>query len=521
VILNFGSSSDANMLTLWNPANMKIGGAGDAATGINLADGQSHRVTLTWTSASGELKVFDNGQLVRTATGYHQGGTLPADGFMVLGQKMNHPGNAADPGWNANEHYEGSIFNAAIASKALSPTEVASAPLASVLDKQSGLLVDVRSIGGPLTDTTGTHSLVRDGGLTFSTGQVDLAFAPAPPGALLHLHATLGAPGDATDHVVSAMLGGLPHGTVVSDGTHSATVGASTPEVDVHAWALGSLTAQLPVGFHSNARISLEVITQGPDGAQAHMATSQPLVMDPLHPIPDATFSGADQAITDENSAVSGVLTVTDPTAADAHVLAGTEHGNLGSLDIAADGHWAYTPDGRAGALHAGDVGHENFAVHSADGSLHHIAVDVTGADQPPPPPMPAPAADDTVPAAEAITLQADHAGPAHALPGDPAPSLDHSGADQSGGVDPYLLAVGVQATVPESVHATLDGALAGGVDPSQLPVPDLDPALLGAATGEGGLDHVFADPPPVAADHAMPIEAAALPVPDTEPQHH
>jgi VCBS repeat-containing protein len=383
VILNFGDASNNNMLSLWNPADMKIGGAGDAATGINLADGQSHRITLTWTSASGDLKVYDNGQLVTTVHNYHQGGTLPADGFLVLGQKWNHPGDTTNPGWIADEHYDGSIFNAAVAGKALAPDQVATAPLASILDSQSGLIIDVRSVGGQLTDATGTHSLSQQGGLTHTSGQVDLSLAPPPPGSLLHLNIGVTAPTDHDDHVTHHSLTGLPAGTVLSDGTHHVT--ASGAPISLDGWNLGQITAQLP-NDKVNFRIVVDVETTGPDGTTAHGTAQSAVVMDPTQPVPDAVIAGDDTGSGDEDAAaITGILTVTDADASQTHFTAQTDtDGHYGKFSVGADGRWTYTPDDRADALAEGASAQEHFTVRSADGTTHQVSIALTGTNDAP-----------------------------------------------------------------------------------------------------------------------------------------
>ncbi|NDV19280.1 tandem-95 repeat protein [Pseudodesulfovibrio sp. JC047] len=295
VIFNFGDATHNNMLSLWNPANMKVGGAGDHATGVNLEDGNSHRITLTWESSSGDLKVFDNGNLVSTIPNYHKGGTLPEDAYMVLGQKLNHPENPAAPGWNSAEHYQGEVFNAALAHHALSDSEVAKAPLASQLDHASGLLLDVRSVGGHLVDTTGTHSLTDEGDLGHVSSQVDTSLTPPPPGSLLHLDVDVTAPADSQDQVTGTTIDGFPVGTLLSDGHHSVTVG--TNPVDVDGWDLDHLTAQLH-GAASNFLIAVTAETTGPDGQTASHTSEIPVNMDLNQPL--AVPTAHDEPLSDD-----------------------------------------------------------------------------------------------------------------------------------------------------------------------------------------------------------------------------
>ncbi|MCT7942220.1 VCBS domain-containing protein [Shewanella sp. SP1S2-7] len=95
-----------------------------------------------------------------------------------------------------------------------------------------------------------------------------------------------------------------------------------------------------------------------------------------------AVIAGDDAKTTDEDRAVSGVLTVTDPTAADAHLVAQTDvAGQFGHFSITADGHWSYTPDNRADALAVGATQTDTFAVTSADGTSHNVVITLTGSN--------------------------------------------------------------------------------------------------------------------------------------------
>ncbi len=295
VILNFGDSNHNNLLSLWNPANMKVGGAGDQATGINLEDGNSHRVALTWESSTGDLKIFDNGNLVSTIHDFHKGETLPQDAYMVLGQKLNNPSDLANPGWNSGEHYQGEIFNAALAHHALTESEVAKAPVASQIDSSSGLILDVRSVGGSLVDTTGTHSLTDEGDLGHIVTQVNTTLTPPPPGSLLHLDVSITAPVDTKDAITGTTIGGFPTGTILTDGTHSATVGNNP--VDVDGWDLDHLTAQLH-GGGSNFMVSVTAETTGPDGQTADFSTDLPINMDLGQPL--AVAVAHDEPLSDD-----------------------------------------------------------------------------------------------------------------------------------------------------------------------------------------------------------------------------
>lgn len=469
VVVNIGHPGDNNMLSLWNPGNMKIGGAGNVATNINLGDGNSHRITLTWDSASGDLKVFDNGALASTVHDWHKGAPLPADLYMVVGGKVNDLAQMG--GFRASEHYEGDVFNVALADKALDAAEVGLGMLASQVDKTSGLLIDVRSVHGSLMDATGHHTLTDHGGIGDRTAQVDTAIAVPPPGSLIHLDIDAAATA-ADDRVTGVTVHGFLAGTVLGDGTHSHTVTGPGEAVDVTSWDLDHVTVRLPPGVSMNMAVGLEVETTGPDGATALTQIAEPLVLNPAQPVPDAVIGGDDAKATDEDTAVSGSLTITDADAGEAVFAAQTDtDGQYGKFSIDEHGHWTYTPDDRADALADGATAHETFTVASADGSTHQVLVNLTGTDDAlpsPPPPTGGDAADSPADHAAVQWNQPD------ALPG-------HAEDTPSGSASLY----------GDDGHP--------GLSPDHLPPPDTAAPLGGdyaqfaqaAAAGESGPGHL------------------------------
>ncbi len=303
VVFNMGSPSDPipnnqnNFLTLWNPGNLRVGGANDHITGINLGDGDSHRITLTWDSQSGDLNLYDNGVLHATMGGYHRGETMPDDLYLVVGGKVQHV-NSDNPVFYPHEHYEGDIFNLAMADHKLDDGQVAAGPLASQVDVGEGLLVDVRSVGGQIIDAAGVHGLSEFGGLSTRAIAVDTGLAVPPPGAMLQLEIDPGAPTDPDDRVTGVVVSGFLAGSVVSDGMTSVTVNGPTQQIDLAGWATDAMTAQLPPGDNSDFQVSLQVESTGPDGSVVVTTLDEPVAMDP-GPTTPAPAPGA-EAIFDD-----------------------------------------------------------------------------------------------------------------------------------------------------------------------------------------------------------------------------
>ena len=66
----------------------------------------------------------------------------------------------------------------------------------------------------------------------------------------------------------------------------------------------------------------------------------------------------------------SGQLTITDPDAGEAHVVAQTNaHGTYGDFSIDANGAWSYTGNGAHNELTAGQQVQDQFTVTSQDGT--------------------------------------------------------------------------------------------------------------------------------------------------------
>jgi type IV pilus assembly protein PilE len=166
VMFNYGDGTNAhNAISLWNPHSLTVALQGrDYDTGRDVADGNTHRITTTWDSASGVLSVYDNGQLVKSWQGVSKGAPVAGGGSLVLAHKDNGGNN-----YNPAEAFAGRIFHASLANVAVDATGAAR-PLNQVLDTSRGLLVDIRAQGGSVADSTGRHTLQTAGVTAVVTG---------------------------------------------------------------------------------------------------------------------------------------------------------------------------------------------------------------------------------------------------------------------------------------------------------------------------------------------------------------
>lgn len=166
VMFNYGTPATGhNALSLWNPKSLTVALMGrDYDTRVNVADGQTHRVTVSWDKATGSLTVYDNGRQVSQFQGVSKGADIPGGGTLVVAHKDNGGGS-----YNPNEAFSGQVFHAAVAERAVD-AEQAKRPLSQVLDRATGLLIDIRAQNGQIADTTGRHTMESSGVSTRTTG---------------------------------------------------------------------------------------------------------------------------------------------------------------------------------------------------------------------------------------------------------------------------------------------------------------------------------------------------------------
>ncbi|MEL4244889.1 VCBS domain-containing protein, partial [Shewanella xiamenensis] len=103
-----------------------------------------------------------------------------------------------------------------------------------------------------------------------------------------------------------------------------------------------------------------------------------------------ATIGGVSTGSAKEDNAqiTTGQLSVADVDDGEAHFVAQTDTaGTYGHFSLSADGRWSYQLDNskpEIQQLSEGVMLHENFTVHSADGTTHTISVDIVGTNDAP-----------------------------------------------------------------------------------------------------------------------------------------
>jgi len=118
---SYARPGQLNEIILFDMASFRvyIGGA-YVNTGLAFNDGAEHRVSVTWDSASGDLAVYDNGELAYSGS-LRQGYSLTDGGTLVLGQEQDSLGGGFDP----NQSFDGEINSLRIWERALTDEEIA------------------------------------------------------------------------------------------------------------------------------------------------------------------------------------------------------------------------------------------------------------------------------------------------------------------------------------------------------------------------------------------------------------
>lgn len=140
-------------------------------TGVNVEDGKTHRLTVSWQQAGGTLVLYDNGREVWRRQGVNSGGTVAGNGNLMIGE------DDVSASWGPGTYvhgYTGSIVNVALSNQVASAAQVASGPLHSVFQASNGLVTDV--VMGPdrrPRDLTGHTTYTSTGGVSAQIVGVD------------------------------------------------------------------------------------------------------------------------------------------------------------------------------------------------------------------------------------------------------------------------------------------------------------------------------------------------------------
>lgn len=167
-IMSYASRGNDNEFSVWNPESVTVSfGSENFDTNLDINDGQSHRLTVTWDSASGQLLVFDNGVQAWSGTG-HQGGTIAGNGKLALGGDQDSYGG----GFSNEDSFRGRIVGASLATRVVPAANIQRGPVHTAIDSSTGLVTSIVATNQGFEDTTGNYQYTAGSGLTRTRAQV-------------------------------------------------------------------------------------------------------------------------------------------------------------------------------------------------------------------------------------------------------------------------------------------------------------------------------------------------------------
>jgi len=86
------------------------------------------------------------------------------------------------------------------------------------------------------------------------------------------------------------VLSGMPVGTTLNDGTHSATTTAANPNVDITGWNSSTLSITTPLGYGGTLTLQATATAPGSTGSQAGISRSMTVQVDTVAQVPTLTL---------------------------------------------------------------------------------------------------------------------------------------------------------------------------------------------------------------------------------------
>jgi large repetitive protein len=171
-LLSYTTGRSGTGFSMWNPKSLHITLAGsEFDTGLNVDDGASHRLTMSWRSASGALSLFDNGREVWRQQGVNTNGTVGGNGRLVVGQdQIPRAGGLV----SYLHGYQGNLISVSMANRAINAAQAAAGGLHNLMAAGSGLLTHVvMGPNGLPVDTTGRATYTKAGDVSAQGTPVD------------------------------------------------------------------------------------------------------------------------------------------------------------------------------------------------------------------------------------------------------------------------------------------------------------------------------------------------------------
>jgi hypothetical protein len=139
----YGAGSQANEFSCWSE-NGRFGtlikSSSASFSGVDVLDGSIHHIAITWTTATGLMELFVDGQFVNSRIA-SMGASLTTGGVLALGQDLDNL-NAPNYGFNSAQSLVGTIDEFAVFNRVLTPEEIedqhlaATAPAANTTNQE-------------------------------------------------------------------------------------------------------------------------------------------------------------------------------------------------------------------------------------------------------------------------------------------------------------------------------------------------------------------------------------------------
>ncbi len=120
--------------------SLSVKGTSVSSTAVNFNTlvGSTNTLTVTWDNATGAWQFFLNGSSFASGTGLQTGATLTSGGALILGHDQDSVGG----GFQSNQAFKGTLFDARIFNDVRTATEIASAYQTTLPYNTSGLVAN-------------------------------------------------------------------------------------------------------------------------------------------------------------------------------------------------------------------------------------------------------------------------------------------------------------------------------------------------------------------------------------------
>lgn len=191
--ISYAVQNNDNEFYVWKPDDLTVRiGHTEYATGIDtLMDSNTHRYSALWSSGTGTLKVFVDGEQKFSKTGIASGYTIAGGGVLALAQdqdrfQIEDSTHGDNHGFAPQDAFHDQYFSASLANKLPDTKDLKTTPLAQAVPS-ANLVTNKQMSAGGATDLTGKHQLTTRGNINSRTVSVDTDVTIPNPDAMLSI----------------------------------------------------------------------------------------------------------------------------------------------------------------------------------------------------------------------------------------------------------------------------------------------------------------------------------------------